>query len=99
MAAAGSGGPGLEYPFSTAFPPGPHGHGHSTATWGNMLVISRRSPVPSIAWEYVRFITSLHGALRLLEHTEQNSPRKDFYRTQEWQRKCREYSYLNNLLF
>jgi ABC-type glycerol-3-phosphate transport system substrate-binding protein len=82
----------------TAFPPGPRGQGPSTVTWGNMLVISSKSAVPEIAWEYVRFVASLRGALRLLEHTEQNSPRLDFYKTPEWQRTCSKYPYLNNVL-
>ncbi len=82
----------------TAFPPGPRGKAHTTETWGNMLVITRGSRNPSLAWEYVRFVTSLRGALRLLKHTEQNSPRLDFYSTPEWQRMCRERPYLRNLL-
>lgn len=81
----------------TPFPPGPHGHGPSALTWGNMLVISRRTPDPELAWEYVKFITTKSGALRLLRHIEQNSPRRDFYETDEWRRTCEKKPYLWNI--
>ncbi|MBM3460185.1 MAG: sugar ABC transporter substrate-binding protein, partial [Armatimonadetes bacterium] len=63
----------------TAFPPGPRGDRHTTLTWGNMLVMSRRSEQKELAWRYVKFVASLPGALRLLKHIGQNSPRQDFY--------------------
>lgn len=81
----------------TAYPPGPRGTGHTTLTWGNMLVISRRSREPDLAWQYVKFITSLPGSLRLLRHIQQNSPRKDFYRTPAWDRMVQEHPYLHNI--
>lgn len=86
----------LRFDF-TPFPPGPHGHGPSTLTWGNMLVISRRSPQPDLAWEYVKFITSQSGSERLLRYTEQNSPRKDFYKSSKWLQMCAERPYLYNV--
>ncbi|NQU09563.1 sugar ABC transporter substrate-binding protein [bacterium] len=81
----------------TAFPPGPRGRGPATLTWGNMLVIPRRSAQPDLAWEYVKFITSLEGSLRLLRTTGQNSPRRDFYDTPEWQEQIRVKPYLHNV--
>jgi ABC-type glycerol-3-phosphate transport system substrate-binding protein len=82
---------------NTPFPPGPHGSGPSTVTWGNMLVISRRSQQPDLAWEYIKFITSKEGSLRLLRHIEQNSPRKDFYETPAWREMCARNPYLWNV--
>jgi ABC-type glycerol-3-phosphate transport system substrate-binding protein len=82
---------------NTAYPPGPRGSGHSTVTWGNMLVIPRSSRNHELAWEYVKFITSLDGAKRLLRHIEQNSPRKDFYESPEWGEMTRKYRYLENV--
>lgn len=81
----------------TAFPPGPHGQKPSTLTWGNMLVIPRRSQHPGLAWEYIKFITSYSGSLRLLRYTEQNSPRKDVYNGPEWRAACAQYPYLHNV--
>jgi hypothetical protein len=62
-----------------------------------MLVISRRSREPDLAWEYVKFITSLNGALRLLRNIEQNSPRRDFYETPAWEEMVRQHPYLHNV--
>jgi ABC-type glycerol-3-phosphate transport system substrate-binding protein len=81
----------------TPFPPGPRGDRHTTLTWGNMLVISSRAREPDLAWEYIRFVTSLEGALRMLRHLEQNSPRRDFYETPEWRRACEAHPYLWNV--
>jgi ABC-type glycerol-3-phosphate transport system substrate-binding protein len=81
----------------TAFPPGPRGAGHTTLSWGNMLVVSRRTRDPELAWDYVKFITSRSGALRLLRHIQQNSPRKDFYETPNWRRACEERPFLWNV--
>lgn len=81
----------------TAFPPGPRGRGHTTLSWGNMLMISRRSAHPDLAWEYARFITTLPGSLRILRLLDQNSPRKDFYRTPAWREVCQVQPYLTNI--
>jgi len=81
----------------TPFPPGPRGRGQTTLTWGNMLVISRRSAQPDLAWEYVKFIASLEGARRLLQHIEQNSPRRDFYQSEDWREACRRQPHLTNV--
>jgi ABC-type glycerol-3-phosphate transport system substrate-binding protein len=81
----------------TPFPPGPHGHGQSTLTWGNMLVISRTCPHPDLAWEYIRFITSKIGALRILRLLDWNSGRKDFYEAPDWQRVCAAKPYQTNV--
>jgi multiple sugar transport system substrate-binding protein len=81
----------------TPFPPGPRGSGHTTLSWGNMLVVSRRTPDPDLAWKYVKFITSLEGALRLLRCIEQNSPRADFYESPAWREETEKQPYLHNV--
>jgi ABC-type glycerol-3-phosphate transport system substrate-binding protein len=81
----------------TPFPPGPHGHGQSTLTWGNMLVVSRRAAHPDLAWEYIKFITSKSGALRILKLLDWNSGRKDFYDAPDWQQVCRDKPYQSNV--
>jgi ABC-type glycerol-3-phosphate transport system substrate-binding protein len=81
----------------TAFPPGPRGKGNTTLTWGNMLVIARRSSQPDLAWKYVKFVASLPGALRLLRHIGQNSPRRDFYDSPDWLERCKRSPYLYNV--
>jgi ABC-type glycerol-3-phosphate transport system substrate-binding protein len=81
----------------TPFPPGPHGHGQSTLTWGNMLVIAQRSAHPDLAWEYIKFITSRSGALRILKLLDWNSGRKDFYAAPDWQQVCQAKPYQSNV--
>jgi ABC-type glycerol-3-phosphate transport system substrate-binding protein len=81
----------------TPFPPGPRGTQPTTLTWGNMLVIARRSRQPERAWEYLKFVTSLTGARRLLRHIEQNSPRRDFYQSRDWAEACRRQPHLTNV--
>lgn len=81
----------------TAFPPGPRGKGYTTLTWGNMLVISRRAKEPELAWEYIKFVCSREGSLRLLHYIEQNSPRKDVNDSPEWHERCRKLPYLTNV--
>lgn len=81
----------------TPFPPGPHGRGQSTLTWGNMLVITRRTAHPDLAWEYVKFITSRPGSLRMLHILDWNSARKDFYEAPDWRETCEKKSYQTNV--
>lgn len=81
----------------TAFPPGPRGHGQTTLTWGNMLVIPRRCRNPELAWTYVKFITCLEGSRRLLRTIEQNSPRRDFYMSPDWEEAVRQNPHLHNV--
>lgn len=81
----------------TPYPPGPHGAGQATLTWGNMLVISRSSRQKELAWEYIKFVTSKAGALRLLKLLDWNSGRKDFYEAPDWQAVCRAKPYQTNV--
>ncbi len=81
----------------TPYPPGPHGNGQSTIAWGNMLVIPKRARQAKLAWEYIQFICSKSGSLRLLKYLGQNAPRKDFYETPEWGEECRRYPDLINI--
>lgn len=81
----------------TPFPPGPHGNGQATVAWGNMLVIPKRARQVKLAWEYIQFICSKPGSLRLLKHLGQNSPRLDFYDTPEWGEMCKQFPDLINI--
>ena len=81
----------------TPFPPGPHGQGQGTLTWGNMLVISRTSHHPDLAWQYIKFVTSRTGALRVLRLLDWNSGRKDFYDAPDWQEICKAKPYQTNV--
>ena len=81
----------------TAFPPGPAGGGYSTTTWANMMVMSSRCRHPRIAWEYIRYICGLEGALLKLRILNQNSPRLDFYRGDAWAAEVGRRPYLENI--
>jgi len=88
---------GWEHFSKTPFPPGPRGSGQTSLTWGNMLVMTRRCSDPDLAWEYIKFVTSLEGSQRLLRTIEQNSPRRDFYRGRLWTEMVREHPYLEHV--
>ena len=81
----------------TAFPPGPQGSGHGTVVWANMMVLSARCRQPRLAWEYVRLVCSLEGALLRLRHLNQNSPRLDFYGGEAWLEEVSRRPYLANV--
>ena len=80
--------------------PGPRGKGYKTLTWGNMMVMSSRCQAPEVAevaWEYIRLVCSLEGALLRLKRLRQNSPRLDFYRGDAWKKAVAERPYLANV--
>lgn len=81
----------------TAFPPGPRGQGQKTLTWGNMLVISRRSPHVEAAWNYLRLVCGLEGNLLRLKYLGYNGPRLDLYQTPQWQEAVAARPYLANV--
>ncbi len=81
----------------TAFPPGPRGAGPKTLTWANMMVMSSRTRVPEVAWEYMRLICGPAGALLKLKYLNQNSPRLDFYEGSAWADEVRRRPYLSNV--
>jgi multiple sugar transport system substrate-binding protein len=81
----------------TAFPPGPRGREQKTVSWGNMLVISNRTPHVEAAWHYIRFVNSLEGNLLRLKHLDYIGPRFDFYQTPQWQRAVLAHPYLSNV--
>src|SRR5207248_10395696 len=62
-----------------------------------MLVIARRAREPDLAWQYVKFVTRLSGARRVLRLLDGNSARKDFYETDEWAQVCRRQPHLTNV--
>jgi len=88
---------GWDHFGKTAFPPGPHGSGQKTVTWGNMLVISNRSPNVEAAWRYIKFVCSLEGNLLRSKYLGYNGPRLDFYETERWQQALAERPYLSNV--
>jgi multiple sugar transport system substrate-binding protein len=88
---------GWKHFSKTAFPPGPRGDGQKTETWGNMLVISRRSEQVDAAWRYVQFVCGLEGNLLRSRILGYNGPRLDFYRTERWHRAMAERPYLANV--
>jgi ABC-type glycerol-3-phosphate transport system substrate-binding protein len=88
---------GWQHLGKTAFPPGPAGRDQKTNTWGNMLVITRRTPHVEAAWKYIKFVCSLEGNLLRLKHLRYNGPRRDFYDTPEWQAAMIERPYLSNV--
>lgn len=75
-------------------PPGPSGHGRTTVTWANMLMMSKACKHPEAAWEFIRFVAGMDGALLRLKHLQQNSPRKDFYERPEWKEMVQQKPYL-----
>ena len=81
----------------TAFPPGPLGTTQKTVTWGNMLVITRRSANLDAAWRYIQFVCGLEGNLLRSEILGYNGPRHDFYETERWQQAMQERPYLSNV--
>jgi ABC-type glycerol-3-phosphate transport system substrate-binding protein len=81
----------------TAFPPGPLGAGQRTTCWGNMLVITRKCRNVEAAWRYIKFVCSLEGNVLRARHLGYNGPRLDFYDTDIWQQKLRQFPYLSNV--
>lgn len=70
----------------TSFPPGPMGNGRrGCLTWGNMLSITKTCKHAELAWDYIRYYTSLQGNLNEFRFIPTViSPRRDFYTTPEW---------------
>lgn len=81
----------------TPFPPGPRGKGYKTLTWANMMVMSSRCGAARAAWQYIRLVCSLEGALLRLKHLRQNSPRLDFYAGDAWAAEVRQRPFLANV--
>lgn len=69
----------------TSFPAGPRSHQRGTTVWGNMYSIPTGAENPDLAWEFIRWYTSLEGNLAMLQFLPYlASPRLDFYQTDEW---------------
>jgi len=81
----------------TALPPGPNATGYKTMTWANMMVISSGCREVETAWEFIRFLCGLEGSLLKLKRLEQNSPRRDVYRSEAWDAAVKERPYLQNV--
>jgi ABC-type glycerol-3-phosphate transport system substrate-binding protein len=59
-----------------------------------MLMISEACRHPEAAWEFIRFVAGVDGALLRLKHLGQNSPRRDFYERPEWKEMVARKPYL-----
>lgn len=69
----------------TSFPPGPHGLQRGTVVWGNMYAIPVNAANPDLAWEFIRWYTSLEGNIAMLQFLPYlASPRLDFYQSDAW---------------
>jgi|LSQX01.1.fsa_nt_gb multiple sugar transport system substrate-binding protein len=76
----------------TSFPAGPNGVQRGTTVWGNMYSIPVNAANPDLAWEFIRWYTSLEGNLEMLKFLDYiASPRLDFYQTDEWRAVAAEY--------
>jgi multiple sugar transport system substrate-binding protein len=81
----------------TAFPPGSRGDIPRTSAWGNMLVITNRTPHVEAAWRYIKFVCSLEGNLLRSRYLGYNGPRLDFYESDQWRTAMQERPYLSNV--
>lgn len=82
----------------TSYPPGPSGQGRGTTTWGNMSSITSTSQNVALAWEYIRWYTSLEGNIEMFRRLNYvNSPRLDFYQSDEWFEAQRQHHWMPNI--
>jgi ABC-type glycerol-3-phosphate transport system substrate-binding protein len=81
----------------TAYPAGPMGDGPGAVTWANMMVLSRRSKHPDLAWDYIKLTCGLEGNLIRLKLFGYAGPRKDLYNQPEWDKAVEERAYLSNV--
>lgn len=69
----------------TTVPVGPMGSARSASGWGNMMVITANAKDPDLAWEYIKYYTSLEGQEDIMRHLQRpGAPRFDFYQTETW---------------
>jgi len=82
----------------TSYPPGPSGSQRGTTTWGNMSAITRTSQNVELAWEFIRWYTSLEGNIEMFRQLNYvNSPRLDFYQSDEWFEAQQEHHWMPNI--
>lgn len=69
-----------------AYPTGPLGSHEGAIVWSNMIAIPQASKHKDLAWEWVKFYTSLSAARHRFGITgSPNSSRLDFFNSPDWQ--------------
>lgn len=82
----------------TSYPPGPSGHERGTTTWGNMSAITSTSRNVELAWEFIRWYTSLEGNVEMFRQLSYvNSPRLDFYQSDAWFEAQQQHLWMPNI--
>lgn len=77
--------PSLNYGIMP-YPQGPLGTHEGAIVWSNMITIPQASDKIELAWEWVKFYTSLPSARERFKIIDSpNSSRLDFFSTPEWQ--------------
>lgn len=82
----------------TTLPAGPSGDARAVTGWVNMIAIPSGSKNPDLAWEWVKYFTSLEGQVKFFEIYERAGvPRSDFFDTDTWIAFTRRYSFIDVL--
>ncbi len=82
----------------TSYPKGPSGRGRGTTTWGNMYSITKTTKYPDLAWEFLKFYTSLEAMEQMfLMLNYVGAPRISFYRTVTWLTAVRKFPWMANI--
>lgn len=82
----------------TSYPQGPSGSSRGTTTWGHMYSITSSTKHPDLAWEFVRYYTSLEANVEMFQMLNYvASPRMSFYKTKEWRSAIRSYPWMTNI--
>ncbi len=82
----------------TTLPPGPSGDRRAVTGWVNMIAIPSGSKNPDLAWEWVKYFTSLEGQTKFFEIYERAGiPRFDFFETDVWSAYTRRYPFVDVL--
>lgn len=82
----------------TTLPAGPSGSKRAVTGWVNMIAIPSGSKNPDLAWEWVKYFTSLEGQVKFFEIYERAGvPRFDFFETDVWSAYTRRYPFVDVL--
>lgn len=82
----------------TTLPAGPRGSGRAVTGWVNMIAIPSGAANPDLAWEWIKYFTSLEGQLKFFEIYERAGvPRFDFFETDVWASYTRRYEFIEVL--
>lgn len=82
----------------TSYPKGPSGTNRGTTTWGNMYSITKNTKHPDLAWEFVRYYTSLEALIDFFQMVNYvGAPRISFYRSDVWLGASRKFEWMPNI--